>query len=136
MSPVDWPRSLLLLLIFFMFVNMINIFRTTPAKDRNLSSLPSASSIAGLYKNKLFFGMVILVAFGYALPQLGFLPASFALASLYIILLGEKRVQYAALYGAIMVIVLFVLFSIILGITMPRGVGVFRDFALFVENII
>jgi hypothetical protein len=136
MDGADWPKGLLVLLIFFTIINLINIVRTTPPAERNLSSLPKLGNIKALYKNKLFLGMAILVGYGILLPEIGFLPASFLLATLYIILLGEKRVHFAVLYSLICVVVLFILFYFLLDITLPRGDGVFRDFAIFIETLI
>ena len=135
MDGADWPRGLIILLIFFTIVNLINIVRTTPPAERNLSSLPKLSSIKTLHKNKLFLGMALLVSYGILLPQIGFLPASFLLATLYTILLGEKRVHFAALYSFVCVIVLFILFYFLLDITLPRGEGIFRDFAMYIETL-
>jgi len=135
MDGADWPKGLLALSIFFLIVNMINIYRRTPVEQRNLSSLPTTESITGLYKNKLFLGILFLAAYGIILPQIGFIPASFLMASCYMTLLGEKRLHFAILYSFIAVVVLYALFSFLLGIMLPRGVGPFRDFALWLETI-
>jgi len=135
MDGADWPKGLLVLCIFFLIVNIINIFRRTPAAERNFSSLPTAKSVAELYKNKLFLGILVIAIYAFILPQLGFLPASLLMATCYMTLLGEKRLMYAILYSFIAVVVLYMLFSFLLGIMLPRGFGPFRDFALMLESI-
>jgi hypothetical protein len=76
-----------------------------------------------------------MAVYGLILPQLGFIPASFLMASCYMTLLGEKRPLFAILYSFIAVVVLYMLFSFLLGIMLPRGFGPFRDFALMLESI-
>ena len=130
----DWPKILLILVIFALIVNIVKIIRETPATERNMSAITSIN-FAGIFKNKLFLGMALMLLYAYALPYIGFIPASIVMATLYMMLLGERRVLFALLYSAISVAVLYALFSFLLDIMLPRGIGVFRSFAIMIESI-
>jgi hypothetical protein len=90
---------------------------------------------AGIFKSKLFFGMALMFLYAVALPYAGFVPASVVMSTLYMMLLGERRVLFALRNSVISVAVLFVLFFFFLNIMLPRGIGVFRDFAIMIESI-
>ena len=135
MDGADWPRLLLTITIFFLVINFVKIIRETPAAQRDLSAITSINFV-GMYKSKLFLAMALLVLYGLILPQVGFVPGSFLLATLYMILLGERRVHFAVLYSAIVIVVLYSLFYYALGIMLPRGVGPFREFAIMLEMLI
>ena len=134
MSGAHWARGILILLIFFIILNIVNIYRTTPAEDRNMSSVTSLN-FAGIFKSKLLLGMLILFAYAYMLPYAGFLLASFIMVMLYIVLLGERRFVRVPIYSFVIVAVFYALFFGGLDIWLPRGVGPIRDFSIMVERL-
>lgn len=134
LDGADWPKILLALLIFAMIVDFIKTIRETPAAERNMSKITSIN-VAGIFKSKLFLGMAIMFLYAAALPYFGFIPASIVMATLYMMLLGEHRVLYAIRNSVLSVVALYVLFYLLLDIILPRGTGVFRDFAIMLESI-
>jgi hypothetical protein len=134
MDGADWPKMLLILVIIALVVNILNIIRKTPPAERNMNAIASIN-YAGVFKSKLFLGMALMLLYAFALPYAGFIPASIVMAALYMMLLGERRVLFALRNSIISVAALYVLFFFLLDIMLPRGVGVFRDFALIVESV-
>ncbi|MEA4960749.1 tripartite tricarboxylate transporter TctB family protein [Lutispora sp.] len=130
----QWPQMLIILLVFFLAVNMYKIYKKTPKEERNFNPI-SGVNFANICKNKLFIGIVILFIYAFALEYLGFILSSFLLCLTYSRLLGEKRVSQLFLYSFLSVAILYFLFSKGLNIMLPRGVGLLRDFALMLESI-
>jgi len=130
----DWPKLLLILLIFALIVNIVKIIRRTPAAERNMSEITSID-FAGIFKSKLFLGMAFLFLYAVALPYVGFIPASIVMATLYMMLLGEHRLLFALRNSVISVASLYALFYFLLNVMLPRGISIFRDFALMVESV-
>lgn len=134
MDAAQWPQLLLGLLVIFLIINMYNIYKNTPKKERNLSAITEIK-LGGFYKNKLFLGIASLFVYSFALDYLGFIVSSFLFSVAYSRLLGEKRFTRLLLYSFLSVAVLYFLFSKGLNIMLPRGVGIFRNFALFLETL-
>lgn len=134
MDGAQWPQLLLILLVVFLIVNMYNIYKRTPREERNLSAIKGIN-YKGLFKNKLFIGIVALFVYAFVLEYLGFILSSFLFSIVYSRLLGEKRVPQLLLYSFLSVAVLYFLFLKGLDIMLPRGTGIFRDFALMLESL-
>ena len=91
MDAAQWPQMLLILLVFFLFVNMYNIIKRTPKEERNFRAITNIN-LKGIYKNKLLIGIVLLAIYAFALDYLGFIVGTFLFCIAYSRLLGEKRV--------------------------------------------
>ena len=74
--------------------------------------------------------MVLSVLLGY----LGFIPTCLLFLMSYSRLLGEKRIGRSFILSLLITALLFVLFYLGLSIMLPRGVGIFREFALMLET--
>lgn len=131
MDGAQWPQILLALLIFFIG---INIFKVVKNRDKNKKMVLNINLIS-ILKNKLFLGCAILLSYALILKQTGFLFTSFIGFILYAYLLGEKRILRLFIYSTVCIVVLYIIFGRTLGIMLPRGTGIFRNFALFVESI-
>ncbi len=134
MDGAQWPQMLLMLLVFFIAINMYNIYKRTPKEERNLSTIKKIN-FKGILKNKLFLGIAAMLVYAFALEYLGFITGSFLFAVAYSRLLGEKRIPNLLLYSFLSVVILYFLFSKGLSIMLPRGIGIFRDFALMLETL-
>lgn len=134
MDGAQWPQLLLALLVFCLILNMVNIVRKTPPAERNFGALRRID-VAKLLKNKLFLGIVALFAYALILDYLGFIATTFLFCMAYSRLLGEKRIARLLAYSMLIVVVLYAVFSLGLDIMLPRGVGIFRNFALMIESL-
>ncbi|MCL2616849.1 MAG: tripartite tricarboxylate transporter TctB family protein [Defluviitaleaceae bacterium] len=133
MDGAQWARGILVLLIFFLALNIISIYRKAKPEERNLSSITSLN-FGGIFTSKLFHGMAIMFGYAYFLPRVGFLVSSFVMVMLYMVLLGERRWVRVPVYGAIIVSVFYVFFLGGMDVWLPRGTGVFWNFSMTVEQ--
>jgi hypothetical protein len=134
MDAAQWPQMLLILLVFFLIINMYNIIKRTPKEERNFKTLTGINYI-GIFKNKLVIGIVLLFVYAFALDYIGFILGTFLFCIGYSRLLGEKRIKWLLVYSFLIVAVLYILFTFGLNIMLPRGVGELRNFALMLESI-
>ncbi|MCL2568152.1 MAG: tripartite tricarboxylate transporter TctB family protein [Oscillospiraceae bacterium] len=133
MDGAQWAQGILILLIFFLGLNIFNIYRTAKPEERNVSSITSLN-FKGIWKSKLFYGMAIMLAYAYILPQIGFIVASFIMVMLYMILLGERRFVRVPIYATVIVSGFYVFFLWGLDVWLPRGTGVFWEFSMAIES--
>jgi hypothetical protein len=77
-----------------------------------------------------------MLVYAAVLDTVGFLVSSVILFLLYSRLLGEKKIKVLLLSSVGCVILLYLIFDVVLGIMLPRGTGIFRTMALFIESYI
>lgn len=126
-----WPRLILGLMIILLIVGLVNIIR----KKNGIGKI-TAEGVKGFFKSKLLIGMIICIVAGLILPKVGFIPTSFLFLIAFGVLLGEKRPVVLIATGIIATLILYIVFQGPLSIFLPRGVSVFRQFALFMEKLL
>ncbi|WP_243149412.1 tripartite tricarboxylate transporter TctB family protein [Colidextribacter sp. OB.20] len=126
-----WPRLILGIMIVLLAVGLVNTIR-----KKNGKGPVTGEAIAGFFRSKLLVGIIICAAAALILPQIGFIPTCFLFLIAYGILLGEKRPVVLLITGVVATLVLYIIFQGPLSIFLPRGNGFFRNFALFMENIL
>lgn len=132
LDAVEYPRILLGLLIVLLAFNMINIYK----KRKDGETFKIDFDIKGIFKSKLVAGIIILFFYVLALDYIGFIPGSLIFFLFYSRLLGEKSIPKLLISAVVSVGVLYIIFNGLLGIMLPRGIGMFRNFALFLESLI
>ena len=126
-----WPRTILVLMIILLVVNLIQIIR-----KKNGKAPVSAESVKEFFKSKLFLGMVVVAVTAIILPYIGFIPTCVLFLIVYGLLLGERRPVVLILTAIIATLVLYVVFQGPLRIFLPRGYGILRNFALAMESLL
>lgn len=132
MASAQWPQIILGILIVLFIINIINVIRTKKETNEKTSF---NLDIKSFLTNKLFIAIVIVIIFTYSLDYIGFIPGAIILFLIYSRLLGQEKVSTLILTSIIGVAAFYLLFNVILGITLPRGTGIFREFALFLESL-
>lgn len=132
LDAAEWPRILLGLLIVFIAINMVKVFKNKKEGE----TFKIDFNLKKIVTSKLFIGSVLLLIYSFSLDYLGFVFSSIIFFIVYSRLLGEKRIKTLVLSSLVSVATLYVLFNSLLGIMLPRGVGAFRNFALFLESLI
>jgi hypothetical protein len=135
MGSAVWPTIILGLLVFFLIVNMVSIWKKTPADKRNMSAITDIK-IMNILRSKLFWGILVLGAYSMCLDYVGFLVGSFVFCIIFSFLLGQKNPAKLALFAFIATVVLYLLFYKGMGIMLPRGTGIFRSLGLAVESLL
>ena len=95
------------------------------------------ATIPEFFKTKMFLGIVILTVASLLLETLGFVVTAILVLFFYGWLLGEKNIVRLAIASVCIALVLYIVFSGMLSVNLPRGtIGFLRNFALFLESIV
>lgn len=115
-GPAFFPQWVAILLFICSAVPFIRTFAWTP-QDLEETAFPPSQVII-----KLCIYLAIISAILLIIPFLGWLPAQFILVFVLEMLFEERKWKYASIVSLGGVAVIFILFEIGLGITLPRGV--------------
>ncbi len=134
-QPDTWPSVIIILLEICLIINIIQIYRRNKGKE-DFTIKAFLATIPEFFKSKMFLGIVILTVASFVLETLGFILTAILVLFLYGMLLGEKKIPRLAIASVCIAFVLYIIFSGMLSVNLPRGVGFLRDFALFLESIV
>ena len=135
-QPDTWPKVIIILLLICLVINIIQIIKRNKGKEE-FTLKYFVSTIPGFFKSKMFLGIIILTAASLILETLGFVVTAILVLFAYGALLGEKNFVRLGIASVIIALVLYIVFSGLLSVNLPRGtIGFLRDFALFLESIV
>ena len=132
----QWPQAILIILILALAWNIFKLIRDH-REDIKASFQALGGDTAAFFKSKLFLGMVIVMVMALLYEPIGFMATCLLFLIAYGILLGERRPLHLLASSVIITVILYIGFSVFLGVLLPRGnVPFLRNFALFVESLI
>ena len=136
LQPDVWPKTIIILLEICIIINIIQIIRkNNGTPDFSLGAF--AKSIPDFLKSKLFLGIVIMVAASFMLETVGFIVTALFVLFFYGMLLGEKNIVRLLIAAVCITLVLYIVFSGMLSVNLPRGtISFLRNFALWLESIV
>ena len=135
-QPDTWPKVIIILLEICLIINIIQIIRKNKGKEE-FTLKYFVSTIPGFFKSKMFLGIIILTVASLLLETLGFVVTAVLVLFAYGALLGEKNLVRLGIASVIIALVLYMIFSGLLSVNLPRGtIGFLRSFALFLESIV
>ena len=135
-QPDTWPKVIIILLEICLIINIIQVIKRNKGKE-DFSLKAFVATIPSFFKSKMFVGIVILTAASLILETLGFVVTAILVLFAYGALLGEKNLVRLAIASVIIALVLYIVFSGMLSVNLPRGtIGFLRNFALFLESIV
>jgi len=135
-QPDTWPKVIIILLLICLVLNIIQIIKRNKGKEE-FTLKYFVSTIPGFFKSKMFLGIIILTVASLLLETLGFVVTAILVLFAYGTLLGEKNAVRLAIASVLIALVLYIVFSGMLSVNLPRGtIGFLRDFALFLESIV
>mgnify|MGYP000893319075 CR=1 FL=1 len=142
-SPVNelgaeqWPQALLIILFLALLWNIRNYFKRNEKEDVAQAFKQFLPDIVSFLKSKLFIGMILLMVMAYLYEPLGFIATSLLFLISYGVLLGQRKPLVLILSSVAITLLLYVGFSVFLGVMLPRGfVPFLRELALFFEAIV
>ena len=136
LQPDVWPKTIIVLLEICLIINIIQIIRKNKGKE-SFTIKAFIATIPDFFKSKMFLGIIILTAASLLLETLGFVVTAILVLFFYGWLLGEKNLVRLGIASVIIALVLYIIFSGLLSVNLPRGtIGFLRDFALFLESIV
>ena len=128
-----WPRIILVMMIILLAVNIVNNLR---AQKENKSSIMGELNLGGFLKSRLLVGIILVAVMALLMSAIGFMPDCLLFLIAYGFLLGERRIPLLVIRSLAITVVLYVIFQGALDIMLARGVGPFREFALFFEMLL
>ncbi|MBR5287410.1 MAG: tripartite tricarboxylate transporter TctB family protein [Clostridia bacterium] len=132
-QPDVWPKVIIILLEICLIINIIQIIKKNKGKE-SFTLKAFVATIPDFFKSKMFLGIVILTAASFVLETLGFIVTAILVLFFYGWLLGAKNLPTLAIASVLIALVLYIIFSGMLSVNLPRGVGFLRDFALLLES--
>lgn len=135
LQPDVWPKVIIVLLLICLGINIYQIIKRNKGKE-DFTLAAFGKSIPGFFKSKMFLGMVIITVASFVLETLGFMLTAFLVLFFYGLLLGERNVVRLLIASVCITLALYIIFSGMLSVNLPRGVGALRSFALFLESIV
>ena len=132
----QWPQLLLVCLVIAIGYNIFSFFRKNKKEDIAASFADFFPGVGRLVKSRLFIGMVILVVMAAVYELLGFIATCWLFMIAYGFLLGSRKPLRLVLTSLSIMLVLYISFSVFLGVMLPRGyVPFLRNVAYFFEKI-
>lgn len=132
LDAAEWSRILLALLIICLIANIVKIYKGKKREE----GFKVNFNLKEIVKSKFFIGSALMLVYSIVLDYAGFITSSIIFFSLYSYLLGQRSWKKLILSSLVSVVALYVIFNGMLDIMLPRGIGVFRNFALFLETFI
>ena len=132
-QPDTWPKVIIILLLICLIINIIQIIKRNKGKE-SFTLKAFVATIPDFFKSKMFLGIIILTAASFVLETLGFIVTAILVLFFYGWLLGAKNIPTLAIASVLRALVLYIVFSGMLSVNLPRGVGFLRDFALLLES--
>ena len=131
LKPDMWPKAIIILLLICIAINIINIIR----KNRGNPNFTFSSMFS--INVKRWAGMALIIAASFVLEPLGYMATCCLVLFLYGLLLGQTHVFRLALFSVVITFVLYVVFSVLLSVNLPRGtIEECRNFSLYVESLV
>jgi hypothetical protein len=132
----QWPQLLLVLLMIAIAYNIFKFFKTHKPKEIASAFRDFLPGILRFVKSRLFRGMAIVVIMALLYEPLGFVMTCALFLAAYGILLGERRPLVLIISSVGIMLLLYIGFSVFLGVMLPRGeIPFLRNFALFLESL-
>ncbi|MBQ6774450.1 MAG: tripartite tricarboxylate transporter TctB family protein [Synergistaceae bacterium] len=131
LKPDVWPKAIIILLLICIAINIFNIIRKN--KNNPEFSLDALLSI----RARMCMGIALILAASFVLEPFGYMVTCVLVLFLYGLLLGQTHVIRLAFMSIILTLVLYVVFSVLLSVNLPRGtIPELRNFSLYIESIV
>ena len=136
LQPDVWPKVIIILLLVCVAINIVKIIRKNRGNP-DFSIVAFFGGVGSFLTNKLFLGVVLVVAASLVLEPLGYMATCVLVLFCYGLLLGNRHVIRLAVMSVLLTLVLYVVFSVLLSVNLPRGtIPQMREFALKVEQVV
>lgn len=136
MGAEQWPQLLLIMLIIAIGFNIFSYFRKNKKEVISAALADFFPGIIRFVKSKLFIGAIILLVMAAVYEPLGFIATCFLFMIAYGFLLGARKPLQLILSSLVIMLILYISFSVFLGVMLPRGyVPFLRNTAFFLESL-
>lgn len=133
----QWPQAILILMAIAICFNLYKYFKAHSKEEIGCAFKNFFSDALHFAKSKLFIGMILVVVMALMYEPVGFMVTCLLFLFAYGLLLGQKNIPLLILTSVVITIILYIGFSVLLGVMLPRGqIGFLRNFALFIESLV
>ena len=133
----QWPQAILVLMAIAICFNLYKYFKTHSKEEISAAFKDFFPGVLRFVKSKLFVGMALVAIMALMYEPVGFMATCLLFLFCYGLLLGQRNIPMLILTSVIITIILYIGFSVLLGVMLPRGqIGFLRNFALFVESLV
>lgn len=132
-GPKTWPYILLILMIFLGLYGIIStLIKSKVMKSEQITSEEEAEPVRKIFKLSIpIISLLVVIIYVLLLNIIGFIFSTILFLYGITLLLGTKKQTTAILFAIITMAIFVILFSVLLQIPLPRGLGIFREFSLF-----
>ena len=127
----QWPQIILGLLMVLLMIHLFHLWKEQ--RQAGAGDKISLAVLRDMVRGKLLVSFLLVVAMAVMMEYAGFLLTSFCFVAAYCFLLGERRAHIIFAASLAITVILYFVFSKGLSIMLPRGYGVLRSFALWIE---
>ena len=133
----QWPQVILVLMAIAICFNLYKYFKTHSKEEIGAAFKDFFPGVLRFVKSKLFIGMVLVMIMALMYEPVGFMVTCLLFLFAYGLLLGQRNIPLLILTSVVITIILYIGFSVLLGVMLPRGqIGFLRNFALFIESLV
>ena len=125
-GPVTWPTAMLYLVVLFSLVWAVQ--RVALVLRRREGSAAAPPVVAG--GARVWVGIVLVLAYGFSLPLLGFALATLIYMALWLLLGGIRKPVQITLVSVVGTVVMLYVFIKLALMPLDRGAGVLGDFSV------
>ncbi|WP_175637229.1 tripartite tricarboxylate transporter TctB family protein [Oceanobacillus sojae] len=133
-GPTTWPYILLILMVFLGLYGIVStLIKAKIMKSEEITAVQGETEpVRKIFKLSIpIVSLLVVIIYVLLLNIIGFIFSTILFLYGITLLLGTKKQWTAILFSIITMAIFVILFSVLLQIPLPRGVGVFRAFSLF-----
>jgi len=129
-----WPMTILGIAVFIFSVKVRRIWKNLPKEERRFR-FTDTFRLKEPGTQKLLLAFILLVAYATLLPYGGFILTTILFSAALCCILGSRSALKSLLGGVAVAMPIYVIFGLLLGIRLPRGIGVLHHISLWFEML-
>ncbi len=140
-GPTTWPTLMLWLVVIFALAwavqraaGVLRRRELSAAQAAQAATLPATSTVAG--GARVWLGIVLVLAYGFGLPWLGFALATLLYVALWLLLGGIRKPLQVALISVIGTTLFLYFFIKVALMPLDRGVGAIGEFSVALYRLL
>ena len=137
-GPTTWPTLMLWLVLLFALCwavqRVAGVLRRREASPVSASVRPASAPVAG--GTRVWLGIVLVLAYGFGLPWLGFALATWVYIVLWLLLGGMRKPLQITLISGVGTLVFLYFFVKVALMPLDRGVGAIGEFSVALYRLL
>jgi putative tricarboxylic transport membrane protein len=136
-GPVTWPTLMLYLVALFALAWAVQrAALVLRRREQSLAPTPVAADASVAGGARVWFGIALVLAYGFGMPWIGFALATLIYIVLWLLLGGIRKPLQIALVGLIGTVVFLYFFVKVALMPLDRGVGAIGEFSVALYRLL